>query len=66
MAMVLAGFSLVVLFALAFVLSRSMGAEGIWWSYPIANVLGAILGLAWLWKGDWKKKQLVGIRESNL
>jgi putative MATE family efflux protein len=52
----------VILFPLAYVLSRhtSLGARGIWWSYPISNVLSTALSVAWFLGGDWKDKRLLG------
>jgi Na+-driven multidrug efflux pump len=51
----------VILFPLAYVLSRhtSLGARGIWWSYPIANVISAILCVIWFLGGDWKDTRLL-------
>jgi MATE family, multidrug efflux pump len=52
----------VILFPLAYVLSRhtSLGARGIWWSYPIANVLSSVLCVVWFLGGDWKDTKLLG------
>jgi len=46
---------------LAYFLSKhtSLGQTGIWWSFPIANIAGALLGLWWLKKGTWKHKELL-------
>jgi putative MATE family efflux protein len=51
----------VILFPLAYVLSRhtSLGARGIWWSYPIANVISAVLCVIWFLGGDWKDTRLL-------
>lgn len=51
----------VIMFPLAYVLSRhtSLGARGIWWSYPITNVISAIIGVVWFLGGDWKKTKLL-------
>jgi putative MATE family efflux protein len=51
----------VILFPLAYVLSRhtSLGARGIWWSYPIANLISAILCVIWFLGGDWKDTRLL-------
>jgi len=52
-------------FPLAYVLSKhtTLGASGIWWAFPITNVLTALLTLALYMKGDWKKKHLMGEEE---
>jgi putative MATE family efflux protein len=51
----------VIMVSLAFVLSRytPLGAEGIWWSYPIANAIGTIIGLAYFAKSKWKEKRII-------
>jgi putative MATE family efflux protein len=51
----------VILFPVAYVLSRhtSLGARGIWWSYPIANVLSATISVGWFLGGDWKETKLL-------
>jgi len=48
-------------FPLAYILSMhsSLGIHGIWWSFPITNVLAALVGLVWFYKGDWKRKNLL-------
>jgi Na+-driven multidrug efflux pump len=45
---------------LAFILSRytSLGVNGLWWAFPISNVIIAGIAIAWYAKGDWKKKRL--------
>ena len=47
-------------FPLAFVLSHhtSLGANGIWWAFPIANTTIALITLGVFSRGDWKKKRL--------
>ena len=55
-AMALAIVSLWVLrFPIAYVLSErtTLGAEGIWWSFPISNVITATVALAWVLRGRW-------------
>ena len=59
--MVLAIVSLWVLrFPLAYILSHhtSLSFSGIWWSFPIANVVAAIITLIWFLRGSWKKKRI--------
>jgi putative MATE family efflux protein len=61
MAMVLAIVSQWVLqFPLAFVLSRHTGLReaGLWWSFPVTNVLVAVIALAWFARGSWKAGRL--------
>lgn len=47
-------------FPIAYVLSKhtSLGATGIWYAFPIANVGVAIVAFAWFLKGDWKQGRL--------
>ena len=48
-------------FPLAFVLAlrAHQGAHGIWWAFPIANVLTAIVSMIWFARGDWKKRRII-------
>jgi putative MATE family efflux protein len=48
-------------FPLAFVLSHRahLGAHGIWWAFPVANVLTAIVSAIWFSRGDWKKRRII-------
>jgi Na+-driven multidrug efflux pump len=48
-------------FPLAYVLSKhtALGVQGIWWAFPIANVVIALVTIGVYAKGDWKKKRLV-------
>jgi len=48
-------------FPLAYILSKhtELGANGIYWSLPISNVLTVIITLIWYKTGSWKKKILV-------
>jgi len=57
---------LITLFALwiiripaAWILSRYMGIDGIWWSIPIAWFIGMAFSYAYYLKGNWKKKVVV-------
>jgi len=47
-------------FPLAYVLSRhtSLAQIGLWWAFPISNVIIALITLSVYAKGDWKKKRL--------
>ena len=48
-------------FPLAFVLSHRahLGAHGMWWAFPIANVITAVVSAVWFSRGDWKKQRLI-------
>ncbi len=48
-------------FPLAFVLSHRahLGAHGIWWAFPVANVITAVVSAIWFARGDWKKRRLI-------
>lgn len=50
----------VIQFPLAYVLSKhtALGLTGLWWAFPIANVLIALITIGVYAKGDWKKKRL--------
>jgi putative MATE family efflux protein len=52
-------------FPLAYVLSKhtALGIEGIWWAFPITNVVTALVTIAIYAKGDWKKKRLIDSEE---
>jgi putative MATE family efflux protein len=63
--MLLSMFSLwIVRFPLAYILSfhTEMSFEGIWWSFPISNLLAAIAALMWFRQGGWKKRKRVGFK----
>jgi putative MATE family efflux protein len=47
-------------FPLAYILSHhgNLGADGIWWAFPVSNIIIALVTLAVFSKGDWKKKRL--------
>jgi putative MATE family efflux protein len=52
-------------FPLAYVLSKhtALGALGIWWAFPIANVVITLITICVYAKGDWKKKRLLDEEE---
>jgi putative MATE family efflux protein len=54
-------------FPLAYVLSHRAhwGAHGLWWAFPVANVMTAILSALWFARGDWKKRRLIGPETPN-
>ena len=43
-------------------LATPLGLLGVWWSYPIANVAGAILCIAWFRYGTWRNPQTTPVR----
>jgi putative MATE family efflux protein len=47
-------------FPIAYILSKhtSLGVNGIWWAFPISNVIMTFITIAWYTKGDWKNKKL--------
>jgi putative MATE family efflux protein len=48
-------------FPLAYVLSKhgTLGVQGIWWAFPVTNVVIALITIGIFAKGDWKKKRLL-------
>ncbi len=53
-------------FPLAYVLSKHtvLLAHGLWWSFPITNVLVALVSICWFARGSWKSTRLT--EESRL
>ncbi|WP_439134202.1 MATE family efflux transporter [Pseudomaricurvus sp.] len=47
-------------FPLAYILSKhtTLGADGLWWSFPVTNVLIAIISVCWFARGSWKKTRI--------
>ena len=47
-------------FPLAYILSTHtrLGADGLWWAFPISNATMAIVTLLWFLNGDWKTTRL--------
>ncbi len=47
-------------FPLAYVLSKhtTLGANGVWWSFPITNVAVALVAALWFAQGGWKRTRL--------
>jgi len=47
-------------FPLAYVLSKHtpLQAHGLWWSFPVTNVLVAVVSLGWFARGSWKTRRL--------
>ena len=55
-------------FPVAYILSTRtpLDQAGIWWSYPVANVVAALVAVLWYLKGSWKEHALLeetGTRE---
>ena len=48
-------------FPLAYVLSKhtSLGVNGLWWAFPVTNIIMVTITIIWYMKGDWKKTKLV-------
>jgi Na+-driven multidrug efflux pump len=38
-----------------------LGAAGLWWSFPVTNILTAGVAFLWYAKEDWKQKRLTEI-----
>lgn len=47
-------------FPLAYILSKHtmLGLAGLWWAFPVSNVLIALITIALYMKGDWKRMRL--------
>ena len=47
-------------FPLAYILSKhtSLGALGLWWAFPITNIVITLFSMAWFAQGGWKKTRL--------
>ncbi|MDP4008192.1 MAG: MATE family efflux transporter [Candidatus Peregrinibacteria bacterium] len=61
-AMVIAFVALWVLrFPAAYILSRPdfLGEDGLWWSFPISNVISGIMAYLWFIQGNWKNHPMV-------
>jgi putative MATE family efflux protein len=54
----------IVRFPLAFVLSNqtSLAFEGIWWAFPVSNLIAGVAALFWFSRGTWKNKKRVGFQ----
>jgi len=61
MAMVIAMVSQwMIQFPLAYVLAKhtTLGADGLWWSFPVTNIVVALVSVCWFARGSWKTKRL--------
>jgi putative MATE family efflux protein len=54
-------------FPLAYILSHhgTMGVHGIWWAFPISNVLMALISISVFARGDWKKKRIIAEEQED-
>lgn len=52
-------------FPLAYFLSKhtALDIDGLWWAFPISNVLAALITIMWYRRGDWKNKNLINQNE---
>ncbi len=52
-------------FPLAYVLSKhtTLGIQGIWWAFPVSNIIIALITLGVYANGDWKTKRITGSEE---
>lgn len=50
---------------LAYLLSKhtALGITGIWWAFPITNILTTLITLTFYMRGDWKKTRLIETEE---
>lgn len=47
-------------FPLAYVLAKhtELGANGIWWSFPVTNIAVALIAVCWFSRGGWKHTRI--------
>jgi Na+-driven multidrug efflux pump len=45
-------------FPLAYVLSKHTTLLADWWSFPVTNILVAIVAICWFARGSWKTTRL--------
>jgi Na+-driven multidrug efflux pump len=47
-------------FPLAYILSKhtELAATGIWWSFPVTNIVVAMVAVGWFAHGGWRKTRL--------
>ncbi|MEK6477982.1 MATE family efflux transporter [Catalinimonas sp. 4WD22] len=53
----------IIRFPLAYLLSHNTGLsyDGIWWAFPISNLIAAIFAFLWFNRGDWKRRKRVSV-----
>lgn len=49
-----------ILFPLAYILSKhtTLQSEGVWWAFPITNIIVAFVAVCWFATGSWREKRL--------
>lgn len=54
----------IIRFPLAYVLSHNttLSYDGIWWAFPISNLIAAIFAFLWFQRGDWKRSKRVSVK----
>lgn len=54
-------------FPLAYLLSNhtSMDINGIWWAFPVSNLLMALIAIGVFANGDWKKMRLINVNDEH-
>lgn len=54
-------------FPIAFILSHktSLGVDGLWWAFPVSNVIIAIITVIWFMSGEWKKKDMAQFTDTE-
>jgi Na+-driven multidrug efflux pump len=47
-------------FPLAYVLSKhgALHEHGIWWSFPVTNIMVALVSIAWFARGTWQRTRI--------
>jgi putative MATE family efflux protein len=55
-------------FPIAYILSHhtSLGVRGLWWAFPSANIIIALITMGVFAKGDWKKKKLTAEEDEEV
>jgi Na+-driven multidrug efflux pump len=48
----------VIRFPIAWITAGPLGEVGIWLSFAVSNVAGAIIALAWYRRGTWRESEL--------
>ncbi|MDF9797454.1 putative MATE family efflux protein [Catalinimonas alkaloidigena] len=53
----------IIRFPLAYLLSHNteLSYDGIWWAFPVSNLIAAIFAFVWFKRGDWKKRKKVSV-----
>ncbi|WKN31064.1 MATE family efflux transporter [Porifericola rhodea] len=53
----------IIRFPLAYLLSHNtmLSYDGIWWAFPISNIIAAAFAVLWFRRGDWKRRKRVSV-----